>query len=109
LIDNALRHTPSGGSVIVEIDAKGSDAVLRVRDTGVGIPYRDLPHIFERFYVVERSRNRTSGGAGLGLAIVRGIVDAHGGTIAAESMLGSGTTFTVRLPIMRVNVGIKPP
>jgi signal transduction histidine kinase len=102
LIDNALRHTPDGGNVVVEIDAQGADAVLRVRDTGVGIPYRDLPHIFERFYVVERSRARGSGGAGLGLAIVRGIVDAHGGTIAAESMLGSGTTFTIRLPIMRV-------
>jgi signal transduction histidine kinase len=101
LIDNALRHTPNGGSVIVELDASGNDAVLRVRDTGVGIPYRDLPHIFERFYVVDRSRTRESGGAGLGLAIVKGIVEAHGGTIATESMLGSGAVFTVRLPIMR--------
>jgi two-component system, OmpR family, phosphate regulon sensor histidine kinase PhoR len=102
LIDNALRHTPSGGSVTVELDATGNDAILRVRDTGVGIPYRDIPHIFERFYVVDRSRTRESGGAGLGLAIVKGIVDAHGGTVSTESMLGSGTLFTVRLPIMRV-------
>jgi two-component system, OmpR family, phosphate regulon sensor histidine kinase PhoR len=102
LIDNALRHTPSGGSVTVEIDATGNDAIMRVRDTGVGIPYRDIPHIFERFYVVDRSRTRESGGAGLGLAIVKGIVDAHGGTVTTESMLGSGTLFTVRLPIMRV-------
>ena len=101
LIDNALRHTPAGGAVIVDLDATGNDAILRVRDTGVGIPYRDLPHIFERFYVVDRSRTRESGGAGLGLAIVKGIIDAHGGTIATESMLGSGTVFTVRLPIMR--------
>jgi two-component system, OmpR family, phosphate regulon sensor histidine kinase PhoR len=102
LIDNALRHTPPGGKVKVEIDARGSDAVVRVRDTGAGIPYRDLPRIFERFYVVDRSRTRESGGAGLGLAIVKGIVDAHGGAISAESTLGRGTTVTIRLPIMRV-------
>jgi len=102
LIDNAIRHTPSGGLVTVELDANGNDAIMRVRDTGMGIPYRDIPHIFERFYVVDRSRTRESGGAGLGLAIVKGIIDAHGGTVATESMLGSGTLFTVRLPIMRV-------
>jgi two-component system phosphate regulon sensor histidine kinase PhoR len=102
LIDNALRHTAQGGRIRVEIDARDSDAVLRVRDTGEGIPYRDLPHIFERFYVVDRSRNRGTGGAGLGLAIVKGIVDAHGGAISAESMLGRGTAFTIRLPIMRI-------
>ena len=102
LIDNALRHTPAGGLVTIEVDAQGGDAVLRVRDTGVGIPYRDLPRIFGRFYVVDRSRTRMSGGAGLGLAIVKGIVDAHGGTVSAESMLGSGTSFTIRIPIMRV-------
>ncbi|MDE2480726.1 MAG: PAS domain-containing protein [bacterium] len=101
LIDNAIRHTASGGSVTLELDANGNDAIMRVRDTGVGIPYRDMPHIFERFYVVDRSRTRESGGAGLGLAIVKGIVDAHGGAISTESMLGRGTTFTVRLPIMR--------
>jgi two-component system phosphate regulon sensor histidine kinase PhoR len=102
LIDNALRHTPAGGRIRVELDARDSDAVLRVRDTGEGIPYRDLPHIFERFYVVDRSRKRGRSGAGLGLAIVKGIVDAHGGAISAESMLGRGTSFTIRLPIMRI-------
>jgi two-component system phosphate regulon sensor histidine kinase PhoR len=102
LIDNALRHTTSGGRVKIELDAHGSEALVRVRDTGEGIPYRDLPHIFERFYVVDRSRTRESGGAGLGLAIVKGIVDAHGGAISAESMLGRGTAFTIRLPIMRI-------
>jgi two-component system, OmpR family, phosphate regulon sensor histidine kinase PhoR len=102
LIDNALRHTSGGGRIRVELDARDSDAVLRVRDTGEGIPYRDLPHIFERFYVVDRSRTRGSSGAGLGLAIVKGIVDAHGGAISAESMLGRGSAFTIRLPIMRI-------
>ncbi|MEO7201094.1 MAG: ATP-binding protein [Candidatus Tumulicola sp.] len=103
LIDNALRHTRSGGRIAIELDARGSDAVVRVRDTGEGIPYRDVPRIFERFYVVDRSRLRESGGgAGLGLAIVKGIVDAHGGAISAESSLGRGTTFTIRLPIVRI-------
>ncbi|HKU81463.1 MAG TPA: ATP-binding protein, partial [Candidatus Tumulicola sp.] len=103
LIDNAIRHTPAGGRVGVELDARGSDAIVRVRDTGEGIPYRDVPRIFERFYVVDRSRQRDGGGgAGLGLAIVKGIVDAHGGAVSAESTLGRGTTFTVRLPIVRI-------
>ena len=102
LIDNAIRHTPQGGRVKVELDARDSDAIIRVRDNGEGIPYRDVPRIFERFYVVDRSRRRQSGGAGLGLAIVKGIVDAHGGAISAESTLGRGTTFTIRLPIMRI-------
>jgi two-component system phosphate regulon sensor histidine kinase PhoR len=106
LIDNAIRHTPAGGRVKIELDARGSDAIVRVRDTGEGIPYRDVPRIFERFYVVDHSRKRASGGgAGLGLAIVKGIVDAHGGAISAESMLGRGTTFTIRLPIVRIKRG----
>lgn len=105
LIDNALRHTGEGGTVLVELDSQGNEAIMRVRDTGEGIPYRDLPHIFESFYVADRSRTRESGGAGLGLAIVKGIVDAHGGSISAESALGSGTAITIRLPIMRLTVG----
>jgi len=102
LIDNALRFTPEGGSVTTEIDADGAEAVVRVSDTGIGIPYRDLPYIFERFYVVDRSRARDVSGVGLGLSIVKHIVEAHGGTITAESMLGSGTKFTVRLPFASV-------
>lgn len=102
LVDNALRHTGQGGTVAVELDAQGNEAIVRVRDTGEGIPYRDLPNIFERFYVADRSRARETGGAGLGLAIVKGIVDAHGGAITAESALGSGTAITIRLPIVRM-------
>ncbi len=102
LIDNALRHTPEGGAVGVELDADGGSALVRVSDTGEGIPYKDLPHVFERFYVVDRSRARGSSGAGLGLSIVKQIVDAHGGTIVAESELGSGATLTVRLPILHL-------
>ncbi|MGZ3498449.1 MAG: sensor histidine kinase [Vulcanimicrobiaceae bacterium] len=102
LIDNALRFTPSGGSVRTKIDVNGGYAVIRVSDTGIGIPYKDLPHIFERFYVVDRSRARDISGAGLGLSIVKQIVDAHNGTVIAESLLGSGTKFTVRIPIAHV-------
>lgn len=102
LIDNALRFTPEGGLVTAEIDADGAEAILRVSDTGIGIPYRDLPYIFERFYVVDRSRARDISGVGLGLSIVKHIVEAHGGTITAESMLGSGTKFTARLPFASV-------
>jgi two-component system phosphate regulon sensor histidine kinase PhoR len=99
LVDNALRHTPSGGTVTVEIASEGQNALLRVRDTGRGIPYHDLPHIFERFYVVDRSRTREHAGTGLGLSIARHIVTAHGGTLTAHSIYGRGATFVCRLPM----------
>jgi two-component system phosphate regulon sensor histidine kinase PhoR len=98
LVDNALRHTPSGGTVTVEIASEGQNALLRVRDTGRGIPYHDLPHIFERFYVVDRSRTREHAGTGLGLSIARHIVSAHDGTLTAHSIYGRGATFVCRLP-----------
>ena len=98
LIDNGLRYTQPGGSVTVTTKADEQWAILRVVDTGIGIPYRDLPHIFERFYVVDRSRAREVSGEGLGLSIVKQIVEAHHGTITAESLLGSGTKFTCRIP-----------
>lgn len=99
LLDNALRHTPAGGKVTASIERSGEDAVLTVKDNGVGIPYHDLPHIFERFYVVERSRARETSGTGLGLSIAKQLIEAHGGTISAESDLGAGATFTCRIPI----------
>jgi two-component system phosphate regulon sensor histidine kinase PhoR len=99
LIDNALKHTRSGGTVTVSAARGTGRAVLTVRDTGTGIPYRDLPHIFERFYVVERSRAREGAGTGLGLSIVKQIVEAHGGTVSAESELGAGSTFTCVFPL----------
>jgi two-component system phosphate regulon sensor histidine kinase PhoR len=101
LVDNALRHTPSGGSVTIEVRRDGGDALLRVRDTGAGIPYADLPRVFERFYVVDRSRAREHTGTGLGLAIAKHIVESHGGTLVADSTYGQGATFTVRLPAAR--------
>ena len=99
LVDNALRHTPSGGTVTVQVQREGTDAVLRVCDTGVGIPFTDLPRVFERFYVVDRSRAREHSGTGLGLAIARHLVESHGGTLIAESVYGQGATFTMRVPL----------
>jgi two-component system phosphate regulon sensor histidine kinase PhoR len=98
LLDNALRHTPPGGRVVVEVLRERNDALLAVRDTGVGIPFADLPRVFERFYVVERSRSREHTGTGLGLAIAKHLVEAHGGKLVVESVYGSGAVFTMRIP-----------
>ncbi len=98
LVDNALRHTPAGGRVTVSVEPDGDGAVLRVRDTGAGIPFADLPRVFERFYVVDRSRAREHTGTGLGLAIAKHLVEAHGGSLVADSVYGQGATFTVRVP-----------
>lgn len=102
LVDNAIRHTPSGGRVAVEVARDARDALLRVVDTGRGIPYSDLPHIFERFYVVDRSRARALAGTGLGLSIARHLVELHGGTISVHSEYGRGATFVCRLPAIPV-------
>ncbi|MGQ0668129.1 MAG: ATP-binding protein [Actinomycetota bacterium] len=98
LLDNAIRYTRPGGKVDVSLASEDARAVLRVADTGVGIPSRDLPRIFERFYRVDRARSRETGGTGLGLSIVRHIVENHGGTVNVSSALGRGTTLEVRLP-----------
>jgi signal transduction histidine kinase len=98
LVDNALRHTPPGGSIHVRLHNMDGTALLTVTDTGVGIPSRDLPRIFERFYRVDRARSRETGGTGLGLAIVKHVVENHGGAVEVRSELGRGSTFEVRLP-----------
>jgi len=98
LISNALRHTPVGGEIKVNARRTGSGVEVTVTDTGEGIRTEDIPHIFERFYRGEKSRNRGTGGAGLGLAIARGIIQAHGGNIRVESRLGQGTRFTFHIP-----------
>ncbi len=101
LLRNAIEHTPAGGRVDVAIMSANGWMDLRVSDTGDGIDATDLPHVWDRFYRAEKSRRRAAGaadGAGLGLAIVRGIVEAHGGTVDVVSSPGKRTTFTVRLP-----------
>ncbi len=102
LLDHALRHTPQGGAVTVTARAAAGFVELVVTDTGEGIPAEHLPHVFERFYRVDRARDRLHGGSGIGLAIVKALVEAHGGTVAAVSDgPGRGATFTVRLPAQR--------
>ena len=100
LISNALRHTPSQGRVSVRVRRASSGVDVTVSDTGEGIRLQDIPHIFERFYRGDASRSRNSGasGAGLGLAIARSIVQAHGGDIQVQSEPGKGTQFTFHLP-----------
>ncbi len=98
LLENALRHTPPAGQVTISV-ARIDDALrLTVADTGEGIAPEHLPHLCERFYRADAARARRNGGTGLGLAICRGIIDAHGGTLAIDSALGQGTTVTVTLP-----------
>ncbi len=98
LVDNAIRYTRPGGRVEVGLGGRNDEVVLTVLDTGLGIPSRDLPRIFERFYRVDRARSRETGGTGLGLSIVKHVVENHGGTIDVQSELGQGTRFEVRLP-----------
>jgi two-component system sensor histidine kinase BaeS len=98
LLNNALRHTPQAGRITLQARRHESGVELLVQDTGPGIAPEDLPRVFERFYRTDKSRQRETGGAGLGLAIARSIVELHGGQIWAESTLGEGTTFLIRLP-----------
>ena len=100
LLDNAIKYTPSPGTVSVSLRREGQMAVVAVKDTGVGIPAENIPFIFERFYRVDKSRSRTEGGTGLGLAISRHIAEAHGGKIEVESQVGTGSTFSVWLPLL---------
>jgi two-component system sensor histidine kinase ResE len=99
LLDNALRHTPDGGRVTVTArEIEGNMVAVSVSDTGSGVPPEDLPYLFERFYKVEKARTRTTAGTGIGLAIVRSVVEAQGGQVWAESSPGAGTTITFTIP-----------
>jgi len=103
LLENALRYTDKGGKVTVSLSKQADDARLSVSDTGIGIPEEALPHIFDRFYRVDKSRTRAAGGSGLGLSIVDAIVRLHHGSISVESKEGSGTKFDILLPTMMNN------
>ena len=97
LIDNAIRYTADGGKISIDLKNKDDEIELKVSDTGEGIPAEDLPHVFDRFYRVEKSRTKNSGGSGLGLAIVKKIVEAHESEISVESKLNKGTSFSFTL------------
>jgi signal transduction histidine kinase len=98
LVDNAVRYTPPGGQVTIAAHRRDGAIELSVADTGVGIEPEHLPHLFDRFYRVDAARSRDEGGTGIGLAIARSVVEAHGGHIRADSQLGHGSVFTVDLP-----------
>jgi two-component system sensor histidine kinase BaeS len=98
LVTNAVRHTPAHGRITLRARRERDDVVIEVSDTGSGIAPEHLPHVFDRFWRADPSRNRATGGRGLGLAIARQLVEAHGGTVSVDSTLGVGTTFTLRVP-----------
>ena len=98
LVENALRYTPPGERATVRVAARDSEVTVEVADHGSGIPPEHLPHLFERFYRVDKARSREFGGAGLGLSIVKTLVEAHRGHIEVRSEVGQGSTFAVRLP-----------
>ena len=99
LIDNAVKYTPAGGEISVALDTNGGLARVAVIDSGAGIPAADLSHIFERFYRVDKARNRADGGVGLGLSLARTFIEAHGGRIEVVSEIDKGSVFTVYLPL----------
>jgi signal transduction histidine kinase len=98
LLSNSIKFTPNGGTISIEAKPAEDGATVRISDNGTGISEEDLPHIFERFFKADKSRNRMLGGSGLGLSIVKRILDMHGGDVQVSSTRGVGTTFTVNLP-----------
>ena len=98
LMDNAIKYTGRGGSVRVEMSRRDKKVIVKVIDTGIGIPKEDQLHIFDRFYRVDKARSRETGGTGLGLSIVKQIVLLHGGTVTVSSEEEKGSIFTVELP-----------
>ncbi len=98
LISNAVKYTQEGGDIRITVSESENSVVLSIEDNGIGIPEEEIPFIFERFYRADKSRNRMTGGSGIGLAIVKAIVKAHGGSIDVESRLGKGSCFMITLP-----------
>jgi heavy metal sensor kinase len=99
VLDNAIRYTPGGGAISIQLSSEGQTALVAIKDTGIGIPREHLSHIFDRFYRVDKARSRAEGGSGLGLAICKQILEAHGGVISVESQVGKGSVFSIRLPL----------
>lgn len=107
LLENAVKYTPSGGEVNVLLQHDGDAAHIEIRDTGIGIPAKDLPHIFERFYRADPARSRETGGSGLGLAIAQWLMEAHQGAIRVQSTVGEGSAFSIRIPLTESPIPVK--
>ena len=99
IVSNAIKYNRPGGTVTLSAFSQEDKVVIKVQDTGIGIPQEDIPRLFERFYRVDKARSRERGGTGLGLAIAKEIVEQHQGTIGVESQLDAGTTVTITLPV----------
>jgi two-component system, OmpR family, sensor kinase len=110
LLDNAIKYTPNGGKITISVSKPPTAglAILEISDTGIGIPAASLPHVFERFYRSDKARTRESGGAGLGLSIVKAISKAHGGTVTIESAEGGGTRVRLALPLSSLPAVVEP-
>ena len=108
LMSNAMRYTPEGGSVVISIERERTDALISVRDTGIGIAKEDISRVFSRFWRSDASRERVSGGLGVGLSLTKEIADRHNGNIVVESELGKGTTFTLRIPLTQTRSQQRP-
>ncbi|MCX8031741.1 MAG: cell wall metabolism sensor histidine kinase WalK [Thermodesulfovibrionales bacterium] len=98
LLSNAIKYSRDGGKIYIEVKGKSEGAYIKIKDDGMGIPKKDLPYIFERFYRVDQSRNKETGGAGIGLSIVKRIIEMHKGEISVNSELNKGTEFIIKLP-----------
>jgi len=108
LISNAIKYTPEGGRLEIGLKMFEDSAVVVINDSGIGIPEEHLAHIFDRFYRVDKARNRMDGGTGLGLSIVKWIADAHGGSIQVSSKVQKGSSFSIRLPLAGPEEGKHP-
>lgn len=102
LVENGIKYNKESGKLLISLDRVDDNAVIRIEDTGMGVPAESLSHIFERFYRVDKARSRSTGGSGLGLSIVRNIVKRNSGKIQVESTVGKGTTFTLKFPVFDI-------
>ena len=98
IVSNAIKYTPDGGKIDITVGTSGKNVFARISDNGIGIPEKDLPRLFERFYRVDKARSRESGGTGLGLSIAREILSQHKGDISIDSVCGEGTDVLITLP-----------
>ena len=99
LLENAIKYTPECGKVSISLKKENAFAIIKISDSGIGIPQKELPKIFNRFYRVDKARSRELGGSGLGLSIAKWVTELHSGTISVYSVIHQGTTFTVKLPL----------